>query len=58
MNDLRKELGLSPEEHVCLKYFEELEMKIPRQEMDIWKVIAIGGMYLTVDYYPNGSGNC
>ena len=38
MDDLRKESNLTHEQTIGLKYFEELETKIPREEMNIWKV--------------------
>jgi hypothetical protein len=43
LEDLRtKKAGeLTPEQVVGLKYFEELQTEIPREEMDVWNVISL-----------------
>jgi len=38
LDDLRNEPTLTPQQKLGLKYFEDLQIKIPREEMDIWNV--------------------
>jgi DNA polymerase beta len=45
LDDLRKKFELTPHQSIGLKYFEELEKKIPREEMDIWKVLSLFGTF-------------
>jgi|SRR5579859_3459963 len=40
LDDLRQQSDLTPQQTIGLKYFEELELKIPREEMDIWNVFS------------------
>lgn len=43
MDDLRKQPDLTFQQIVGLKYFKELEVKISREEMDIWNVFSLLG---------------
>ena len=38
LDDLRTQSDLTPQQKLGLQYFDELETKIPREEMDIWNV--------------------
>ena len=38
LDDLRGSKALTPQQTLGLKYFDDLEIKIPREEMDIWNV--------------------
>jgi hypothetical protein len=47
LDDLRKldDSKLNPQQRLGLKYFEELQMRIPREEMDIWNVSPLFSEY-------------
>jgi hypothetical protein len=38
IEQLRANKDLTPQQILGLRYFDELEQKIPREEMDIWNV--------------------
>jgi hypothetical protein len=38
MEELKKDEKITKEQKIGLQYFDELEMKIPREEIDIWNV--------------------
>jgi hypothetical protein len=48
LEDLRGlgESELTPTQKTGLKYFEELEFMIPREEMQIWEVLPLPSPYL------------
>jgi len=38
LDDLRGSEVLTPQQRLGLKYFDDLQIKIPREEMDVWNV--------------------
>jgi hypothetical protein len=42
---------LSAEARIGLKYCEDLQKKIPRDEMDVWNVCILSGLRLIAGHY-------
>ena len=51
LDDLRNltDAELTAGQKLGLKYFDELEMKIPREEMDIWNVLSLNTILILSD---------
>jgi len=61
LDDLRALDGekLSVEARTGLKYYNDLQTKIPRDEVDVWNVAALvlSALVLTADHYSCRRGN-
>lgn len=56
LDDLRGSEALTPQQRLGLTYFDDLQIKIPREEMDVWNVRRSITL-LTIGDYPNGDRN-
>ena len=56
LDDLRGSEVLTPQQRLGLIYFDDLQIKIPREEMDVWNVRRSITL-LTIGDYSSGHRN-